>query len=443
MNELNFVFEDIKGHLNFTECKDLNNSGIARFTPSPVATSCIRSFNLDWKNVDFKITENNSSSKHDVIVIPTGVAHSPPNWCGYKDLNKCYDDAMDKTFSVLYYLKDTYIKRLRDKTGFLLLDQTHEGYHAPWLFDWFHDMCKHYSVSPEQIIYITGDLDVSSKYETWCKQNLIDEKLKVMGYPHFEHVIHREMSNRVKNRKNPLAPNFAKQIMHKKNNDISVYNCLQKRARAHRAWLFRELHGANLLKDGILSMNKFEIKKSFYQGKTICQEDYDRFIDKLPIFPPGNTTTYEQDTFESVIGGKYITDLNDEIMLDSWVSVISEASFAEDQCFISEKSFKPIACYHPFIIYGNKGSLKALHDLGYQTFSKWWDESYDMLDSWERLNAIISILKSLQKKSRSELYNMYCDMRQVLKHNAQNFNTRCINVNPIVKNLLENVNVPT
>lgn len=440
MKELNFVFEDLKNHLNFTNCKDLNNSGISRFTPSPVATSCIRRFNVEYKQVDFGITESNNTDNTNVIIIPTGVAHSPTDWCGYVDLNKCYDNAMNKSYSVLYYLKPEYLKRLQDKTAFLLLDQTHEGYHAEWLFEWFHDMCNQYEVSPTQIIYITGDLDVTSKYESWCKTNLIDNKLVTIGYPHFEHVIHKEAANRIAIRKENPVPNIAKHLLHKKNNQIYVYNCLQKRARAHRAWMYRELFNSSLLESGIVSMNKFEVHKSYYEGKTICQEDYDRFINYLPVFPPAKTTTYEQDTFESVTGGKYITDLNDDVMLDSWVTVVSEASFAENQCFISEKSFKPIVGHHPFIIYGNKGSLAKLHEMGYRTFNKWWDESYDTLDTWERLSAIINILRSLQKMSRQELYTMFCDMREVLKHNLQNLNNRCTAVDPIIKTLLEGVN---
>jgi len=45
--------------------------------------------------------------------------------------------------------------------------------------------------------------------------------------------------------------------------------------------------------------------------------------------------------------------------------------------FITEKTFRPMACGHPFIVLGNNNILKTLHDLGFETFGSLWDESYD------------------------------------------------------------------
>lgn len=45
--------------------------------------------------------------------------------------------------------------------------------------------------------------------------------------------------------------------------------------------------------------------------------------------------------------------------------------------FITEKTFKPIALQHPFQVLGHSGTLARLHDLGFETFSEMFDESYD------------------------------------------------------------------
>jgi hypothetical protein len=44
---------------------------------------------------------------------------------------------------------------------------------------------------------------------------------------------------------------------------------------------------------------------------------------------------------------------------------------------ITEKTFKPIANYQPFIVLGNEGTLKYLKSLGYESFTEMFDESYD------------------------------------------------------------------
>ena len=53
---------------------------------------------------------------------------------------------------------------------------------------------------------------------------------------------------------------------------------------------------------------------------------------------------------------------------------------------------KAIDYCKPFVINGDKGTLKYLHSIGFKTFDKWWDESYDEIkDGWERFDAILKL----------------------------------------------------
>lgn len=63
--------------------------------------------------------------------------------------------------------------------------------------------------------------------------------------------------------------------------------------------------------------------------------------------------------------------------------------------FITEKTFKPIAHKHPFIVYGQAGTLQYLRDLGFETFNNMFDETYDNLtDPVERELKLIDIVKN-------------------------------------------------
>jgi hypothetical protein len=97
--------------------------------------------------------------------------------------------------------------------------------------------------------------------------------------------------------------------------------------------------------------------------------------------------------------------------------VISEAQYEDSQgtVFLSEKMFKPIACYHPFMVLGNRNSLLEMKKLGYETFSKWIDESYDSLPDNKRMDAIIESLQIFDGEKNK--ISIYKDMEQVLKHN--------------------------
>ncbi len=64
--------------------------------------------------------------------------------------------------------------------------------------------------------------------------------------------------------------------------------------------------------------------------------------------------------------------------------------------FITEKTVKPLAFYHPFIVYGNRGTLDKLHSWGFETWDNLWDESYDQIvDVNARRDTVINLLGSV------------------------------------------------
>ena len=117
---------------------------------------------------------------------------------------------------------------------------------------------------------------------------------------------------------------------------------------------------------------------------------------------------------------------NEQIMLDTWVTIISEASFgdSEHECFLSEKTFKPIACYHPFIIVGNKNSLYRLKELGYKTFSPFIDESYDTLNTWPRMEAITKEITRINRMSLTDKVEWFHNLKPILDYNYKLLKSR-------------------
>jgi len=72
----------------------------------------------------------------------------------------------------------------------------------------------------------------------------------------------------------------------------------------------------------------------------------------------------------------------------------------------------------PFIVYGNAGILKHLRDLGFQTFDKWIDESYDVIENYlDRLDRIKNIIDNFTNKSEGERLKIYNEMIPIFEHN--------------------------
>ena len=65
-----------------------------------------------------------------------------------------------------------------------------------------------------------------------------------------------------------------------------------------------------------------------------------------------------------------------------------------DNKFICEKTYKPIAYGHAFLLASTKGNLAHVREQGFETFPELWDESYDHLNHYQdRIAAIVDIIK--------------------------------------------------
>jgi hypothetical protein len=197
---------------------------------------------------------------------------------------------------------------------------------------------------------------------------------------------------KIKNGLNP--PSFEDHINFKENNlsDIKTYACLNKRIRLHRVWFYNYLHEANLLNSGMVSMNSFDKHGYIFEGKEISKERIDEILVGLPFLVHEKRNDEFDDNF-------YIRRFNDQISLDTYMTVISEAHCGDSDktMFLSEKTFKVIACNHPFIIMGNKDSMRKMREIGYKTFDGFIDEGYDSLPTHERLQYIIESIKKVNQ----------------------------------------------
>jgi hypothetical protein len=104
---------------------------------------------------------------------------------------------------------------------------------------------------------------------------------------------------------------------------------------------------------------------------------------------------------------------------DTAFSVVNETYFFEKVGrFLSEKTFKPIAYHHPFILIGKPFSLKLLRELGYKTFHPFIDESYDEeTDDVTRMQMILQEVKRLCSMSGDELQLFLKNIEHITDHN--------------------------
>ena len=90
--------------------------------------------------------------------------------------------------------------------------------------------------------------------------------------------------------------------------------------------------------------------------------------------------------------------------------------------FVTEKTYKPIMNYHPFIVVGNAGTLKYLREEGYMTFPEMFDESYDdMINANDRFQAILSEVENFCKLGDGEKRRIYRAVLPAIVHNRNHY----------------------
>ena len=110
-----------------------------------------------------------------------------------------------------------------------------------------------------------------------------------------------------------------------------------------------------------------------------------------------------------------------KIYHEFFAEVVCE-TFCEGTTFYpTEKTWRPIMFLTPFMIQGPVNYLANLRQLGFKTFSNYWDESYDEDGGMDGIQCIQRNIDMLSKQSIDKLNLMYNDMLPLLTHNQQVF----------------------
>lgn len=121
----------------------------------------------------------------------------------------------------------------------------------------------------------------------------------------------------------------------------------------------------------------------------------------------------------------------------AFVCLVNETVFFEPKLHLTEKIFQPIVCSRPFILAAAPGNLAYLRSYGFQTFSDFFDESYDDIqDPDQRMDRIADIVLDISSRPLGELQEMLDHMRPILDHNKRHFFTRFQEI--IVDELVDN-----
>jgi len=114
----------------------------------------------------------------------------------------------------------------------------------------------------------------------------------------------------------------------------------------------------------------------------------------------------------------------DDAYLNSFCVVVTETMFAQPMGIFSEKAMNAMKLGRPFVIVAPPHTLEYMRKQGFQTFGRFWDESYDEEeDPEQRMLKILKVIDYIDSKDINELRVMYSNMQDILENNAEMLKT--------------------
>jgi hypothetical protein len=122
------------------------------------------------------------------------------------------------------------------------------------------------------------------------------------------------------------------------------------------------------------------------------------------------------------------------------ISIVLETVADDSKIHLTEKTLRPIACGHPFMLVAGPGSLEYLKSYGFKTFSNWIDESYDQeTDTVARMKMIVNEMFRLQSLTQDQKENTWREIQEITEYNKKHFFSDEF-YNHVRSELVENLN---
>ena len=208
---------------------------------------------------------------------------------------------------------------------------------------------------------------------------------------------------------------------------------LNGRTRTHRKYLMERFRLSGLLgqslwswldltvgysKDIVLKHNGIDLIGQPHEIKLLTEQyEYSAYRDRINDLE-SDKKFVKYELFNNEWGEIY---LQPEAYIDTYFSVVTETVFDYPYSFRTEKIWKPVAMAHPFVVAGNRGFYRDLHNLGFQTFGHLIDESFDLVEnSQDRIQRVAQVVENLcEQDLASFLKECYTTCKYNQQHLAE------------------------
>lgn len=139
---------------------------------------------------------------------------------------------------------------------------------------------------------------------------------------------------------------------------------------------------------------------------------------EFELVDPEIITQFKNNDFCSTSSADY----NYADFVNTEVSVVLETVVDDQRIHLTEKTLRPIACGHPFILVAGPGSLQYVKDYGFKTFAPWIDESYDSEpNTLKRIEKIQQAMLQITNLKGQEYEKFLTAVNSIAEFNKKHF----------------------
>jgi hypothetical protein len=334
-----------------------------------------------------------------------------------------YPKDWSKTTDIFKYIDKEQLSQIQKKDAYFIFDASAEGF-CPIkvdagrpisgypFFDMLYYNCKTYNIDPSMIIYISSNLKDEENIKKYTHIHNVDA-IHVFSFIMFEKMID------VQDKSADSQCEKSIKRCNDSHND-KLFSSLSRVNRPYRSLATFMLCQEDISSKALISHNRL---KSFdpkvasaldvYSSKQIT-----KWKKSLPLVVDRN------DFNKNWAGAVSYQHIHDQTIFQ----IVNETmvhDYYKCSLFYSEKTFRPIAQFQPFVIYGQPGINCYLKEIGYKTYDEWFDLSFDeeedpVIRYKKLLMSVKAAVSKLENMNKQEKIEWRFKNVALLKHN---FNT--------------------
>jgi hypothetical protein len=328
---------------------------------------------------------------------------------------------------------------LNNNSKILFIEHVEGTFFLDFQYTWVSNLVKKYNFNRESVIVISSNVKVKMRHDYLADNWGLTDNF--ISYPYSYFSIDLWFTNpagnlNCENFRETLINQLPKQLSDRKSTNKEYhFLCFNRIPRNHRICIFGELMtNPNLIGKSITTLGALKLRdpnrENFCYGiEEKLGDDYIYSKQRLLDF----FTTYNSSVdykFDNDLSINQANVFNSEAHNKTFINLVTETTCEPNYVFYSEKTYKPIYACQPFIFIAGPFHLKKLKEVGYKTFDRWWDESYDNKpDFTKRLGKIVSILEEISKWDMDKCNIVLDEMEEILIHNYKTMVNNRENIN--------------